>query len=43
MEKVKGFNQEGDILNFGANIYDARIGRRLSLDLKPSKQPGWST
>ncbi len=39
MEKVNEVSGEGNSLDFGARIYDSRLGRWMSLDLKASKYP----
>jgi RHS repeat-associated protein len=37
--EIKG---DGNSLDFGARIYDSRLGRWLSVDVKEGKYPGWS-
>jgi RHS repeat-associated protein len=42
MEKDNEINVNGGSYDFGARIYDSRLGRWLSLDPLFIKQPGWS-
>ena len=43
IEKDDDWKGEGNSLDFGARIYDPRIGRWLSRDAKVSEYPGVST
>jgi RHS repeat-associated protein len=38
-DQIKG---DGNSVNFGARMFDARLGRWLSVDPQSKKQPGWS-
>jgi RHS repeat-associated protein len=43
MEKDDELKGSGNSYDFGARIYDPRVGRWLAVDPKTDYQPGWST